>query len=111
MGEGGLAAQGQLARGGPLGYVCRDSTSGLPVGCQRLAAPTWPVDPHPLSGKGVGCKADHWRQAAAEPTDVLLHWFWAPTADLKPHRVGLQPSITGWIVAADPICANPPYDY
>ncbi len=52
---------------------------------------------------------------ASVPTDFPLHWFWPPTADLKPslcllqwHRVGFQLSTTGWILEAGLLCSAPP---
>ncbi len=109
------------------------STSGPLADCWRTATPWWPDDTHALGGTKVGCKAGHWhsarlRLATSEPTlillptsvatDVLLHWFGPPTADLKPprcwpqwHRVGFQASIAGWIVAAGLLCADPPHNY
>ena len=94
------------------------STSGRPAGHQRLAA---------RGGLQGGPPVDHWQQAATElliilpasvPTDVLLHWFWTPTANLKlllcqpqQHKFGFQPSIIGSIVAGGLLCGEPPHDY
>ncbi len=50
------------------------------------------------------------------PPHFPLHWFWPPPANLMPplcllqwHRVGFQPSSTGWLVEAGLLCANPPH--
>ena len=40
-----------------------------------------------------------------QPCNLKLPLCW-----LQQHRVGLQPSATGWRVAAGLLCANPPHD-
>ena len=76
----------------------KHSTSGRPVGRQRLAATGQPAGSHPLVAQGwVARWATGGPPAAGRhlvysffllptsvPTDVLLHWFWPQTADLKP---------------------------
>ena len=54
----------------------------------------------------------HW--VAQRSADFMLDWFWSPIANLMPplclqqwHRVGFQPSATGWLVEADLLCAEP----
>ena len=109
----------------------RHRTSSLPVGGQKLAPTGRPADHCPLGGMGWvvrwvagGPLAGRHRAyyfillPTSMLTDGPLHWLWPPTDDLKlplcqiqPHRVCFQPSITGWIVAAGLLCANPPHDY
>ena len=101
----------------------KQSTSGplagswpSPTGWQRGWDARWITGGPPVAG----C---HWAYSfillpASVPTDVPLHWFWLPTSNLMPplcwpqqHRVGFQSSITGWIVAAGLLFADPPYDF
>ena len=113
----------------PKALPNKHRTSSPPAALSRTATPWRPADPHPLGGTVQrwlqgGTSEGCWRLAASQPTLIFL-WpasvppvvplqrFWPPPADLKQplcllqrHRIGFQPSSTGWIVEAGLPCAN-----
>ena len=112
--------------------VNRHSTSSTPEGPQRPATLRRPAAPHPHFGAEMGCKVGLWRLfGGLSPLTLFyiyipwpscvfpvfpLHWFWPPTAKQMPpfcllqrHRVGFQPSVVGWLVEDDLLCAKPPH--
>ena len=106
-------------------FLYKHSTSGPPEGLWRPAIPWRPSAPQPPGGTEVGCKMGLGRLASTEPThfiprasgvpqNVMLDWTWPHAANsMSPlcchqwHRLGFQPSATGWLSEALLFCANP----